>query len=107
VTHELKTLPVYWDAVERGDKAFEVRRDDRGFQKGDIVRLMRLEEGFRNKDYHLPFSLRGEPMYGVLEFRIRYILTGGQFGIEPGFVVLQLEPADAACLPAQPEGVSR
>ena len=46
VTHELKCLPVYFDAVKRGDKNFEVRRDDRGFQKGDTIKLMRLlDEG--------------------------------------------------------------
>jgi|CXWL01.1.fsa_nt_gi hypothetical protein len=41
MTHELKTLPQYWDAVQRGEKTFEVRRDDRGFQKGDVLELVR------------------------------------------------------------------
>lgn len=42
VEHVLKTLPDYFDAVARGEKTFEVRRDDRGFQKGDILVLHRL-----------------------------------------------------------------
>ena len=39
--HKLKCWPVYFDAIERGEKNFEVRRDDRGFQKGDIIELQR------------------------------------------------------------------
>jgi hypothetical protein len=27
-THTLKTYPVYWDAVDRGEKTFEIRRED-------------------------------------------------------------------------------
>lgn len=84
--HELKTSPVYWDAVARGDKTFEVRRDDRGFQKGDILHLVRSEylPDARNPTY-------GNKAASTLVRRIKWILTGGQFGIEPGYVVLQLE----------------
>jgi ASC-1-like (ASCH) protein len=39
--HELKTTDVYWDAVNCGEKTFEVRRNDRGFQKGDLLHLIR------------------------------------------------------------------
>ena len=38
--HTLKILPVYFEAVLRGEKNFEIRdNSDRGFQKGDIVVL--------------------------------------------------------------------
>ncbi len=37
--HELKTWPAMFEAVWRGDKTFEVRLDDRGYQKGDTVTL--------------------------------------------------------------------
>lgn len=85
MTHVLKTLPQYWDAVQRGDKTFEVRRDDRGFQKGDIVELLKIHPGTRHPDTNYDGS------HKIITRRIRYILTGGQFGIEPGYVVLQLE----------------
>ncbi len=84
MTHELKTLPAYWDAVERGDKKFEVRRDDRGFAVGDMLRLVRFAKN----------SMTGEWRVNqrrALTRRVTYILQGGQFGIEPGFVVMQLE----------------
>lgn len=93
--HILKTLPPYWDAVLRGDKTFEVRRDDRGFQKGDTVALVRSDGKntvYREDlptDARLPTCRYATENY-VLKSRITYILTGGQFGIEPGYVVLGL-----------------
>ena len=85
--HVLKTLPDYWHAIERGEKTFEVRRDDRGFQKGDVLVLRRLRKSFggvwvedRSPD-NSPYDLR---------FAVTYVLTGGQFGVEPGYVVMAL-----------------
>lgn len=77
IEHELKCLPVYYNAIECGDKTFDVRRDDRGFQRGDTVVLQKYD---RAVGYMGP----------ELRFKISWILTGGQFGIEPGFVVLAL-----------------
>jgi Domain of unknown function (DUF3850) len=90
-THELKTLPVYWDAIERGDKPFEVRRDDRGFQKGDTLVLIRYQPGH---GYFYDYS-EGPRSMKRLERRVTYILTGGQFGIEPGYVVMGLEKVES------------
>jgi hypothetical protein len=88
-THVLKTVAVYWDAMASGDKTFDVRRDDRGFQKGDLVELHRLNEEYNKTQVETNWD--GKPK-NVLVRRIRWILTGGQFGIQPGYVVLQLEP---------------
>jgi hypothetical protein len=95
MTHTLKTLPAYWDAVERGEKTFEVRRDDRGFQKGDELQLLRSDGvhimppgGLQSAEWAKAAKERS-----IIRRRISYILTGGQFGIEPGFVVLGLAPA--------------
>lgn len=43
VTHELKCLAPYYDAIECGDKTFDVRRDDRGYQRGDTVVLRKYD----------------------------------------------------------------
>ena len=37
--HEIKIQESYYEAVLSGDKTFEIRYNDRGYQKGDMVRL--------------------------------------------------------------------
>lgn len=39
IVHQLKTWPTYFRPVWDGDKTFEIRYDDRGFQRGDMVSL--------------------------------------------------------------------
>ena len=80
VTHKLKTWIPYFDAVVSGAKPFEVRRDDRGFQRGDRVQLVEVSEPARGMI----------PTGREAVYEITYVLTGGQFGIEPGYVVLGL-----------------
>lgn len=88
--HELKTWDVYFDAIERSEKTFEVRRDDRGFQKGDTLRLIRMK---KHRDGSWIEHRRPHDNSRItVERKITYILTGGQFGIEPGYVVLGLKP---------------
>lgn len=91
--HKLKTLAAYWDAVASGAKNFEVRRDDRGYQRGDILVLRRMRE-----DNPATYDMDGftrAAQHKEVRRRITFILTGGQFGIEPGYVVLGLEMCEA------------
>ena len=37
--HELKTWPRYFREIINGKKTFEIRKDDRGFEVGDILEL--------------------------------------------------------------------
>lgn len=92
--HILKTTDVYWDAIERGEKNFEVRRDDRGFQKGDVLILRRVEFSTFSADKKIIESRcphRNTPR--DLRRKVTYILTGGQLGVEPGYVVMGLKKA--------------
>lgn len=82
--HALKTWPEFFDAVCEGRKTFEVRRDDRGFREGDILGLQRWEP--ERGDYTRDGT--GHPIMRAV--RVTYVLPGGQFGVEPGFVVLGL-----------------
>ncbi|MCS3692055.1 hypothetical protein ABIF07_001029 [Bradyrhizobium elkanii] len=84
--HVLKCWPVYFDALASGMKNFEVRKDDRGFQKGDTLLLQRTRP---NDLYRVETDYHGKVCH-ELRFAINWILTGGQFGIEPGYVVLAL-----------------
>lgn len=90
-THELKTLAPYWDAIERGEKNFEVRRNDRDFKNGDILKLHRLRP-----DMPTHYDMDDSFQKRTITKRITYVLTGGQFGIEPGYVVLGLADIEAA-----------
>jgi ASC-1-like (ASCH) protein len=42
--HKLKTWTEYFQAINRGDKTFELRVNDRDFQNGDILLLQEWNE---------------------------------------------------------------
>lgn len=85
--HVLKTHAGAWDAIERGEKRFEIRRNDRFFQRGDIVVLRKTD------DKGLYYATAPGTKFGTLDlrFRIGWMLQGGQFGLEAGYCVFQLE----------------
>lgn len=45
MVHELKTLPIYYQAVEKGLKTFEIRRNDRNYKCGDLLILKEYDKG--------------------------------------------------------------
>lgn len=60
MTHQLKILPEYFEAVQKGIKNFEIRINDRGFKVGDKLLLQEWHDGkytgreiTRNVDYIL------------------------------------------------------
>ena len=75
--HELKCWPPYFDHMVRGRKRFDVRPNDRNFREGDLVWLREFseEDGYTGRH-----TIRV----------VTYVLPGGQFGIEDGYVVLGL-----------------
>lgn len=77
-THDLKTWPEFFHAVAEGRKTFEVRKNDRGFQTGDLLVLRRFE------------PKKGIYTGELLSVRVAYVLSGN--GIEPGYVALGLGP---------------
>jgi hypothetical protein len=82
VEHEVKCWPPYFEAVTSGSKPFEVRKNDRGFQKGDALIL---------KEWNPTYNYGSGTYTGrVHRCIITYVLPGGAFGIEPGYVVLGL-----------------
>lgn len=77
---ELKTLPDFFMAVARGEKTFEVRKNDRNFQVGDDLYLREWSEttGYTGRKFFK---------------RVSYVLTDPAFGVQPGFAVLGLKSA--------------
>lgn len=76
--HELKVWPQFFDDIFHRRKMFDVRKNDRDYRVGDWAI-------FRNYDPESKTYLGG-----ICGREITYILDGGQFGIEPGYVVLSL-----------------
>ena len=76
--HELKCLSDYFEAVRSGAKSFEMRKADRDFAVGDVLWLREV----------------GGPGFVYTGRNLRrlvtYVLPGGQFGVEEGYVALGL-----------------
>ena len=97
--HHLDTPKSHWNAIEAGLKKFEIRKDDGGLQLGDIIHLYCCSD--EDTDSFGCISCTYENEYGccvedrdkakVLTFKVGWIMTGGQHGIEPGYIVFSLE----------------
>jgi len=96
VTHVLKTWPRYLDAIGRGVKTFEVRRDDRCFRPFDELLLREWDPD--RKDWGKRW----------IHCDVTYVLHGGQFGIEPGYVVMGIRlPGNHEWPPEDNDTISR
>lgn len=78
VEHELKVASEFFDAVESGQKPFEIRKGDRPFKIGDTLWL-------REVDLVLAYTGR------EVRKRITFVLRG--WGMESGYVALGLTPS--------------
>lgn len=79
--HELKIYKSFADAIISGDKTFEVRHNDRGFQKGDKVRFKVEDNSEKREDHPISKKL----------YEITYVLNS--WGINEGFVVFSIKEA--------------
>lgn len=90
--HVLKVAPAYMDALLDGSKTFEVRRNDRGFQRGDTLLLWEWEY---RKGRDEPWSIDRQ-----VRAKVTFVFSGDPSlrdcgGVHPGYVVLGLAPAPA------------
>lgn len=96
--HTLKTHPAYFRAVRDGTKTFEVRKDDRAFQCGDTVILTFADPDSPSAAWAPPAPPlgheRGSDNRSDITRKIGFVLRGGQFGLEPGYVAFSLLPAE-------------
>lgn len=76
--HYLKTETEYYQAVEQALKTFEIRKNDRDFQVGDLIYLTEVVNG----------TYTGRKLSPM---QINYIFHGGEYGLEEGYVILQLK----------------
>ena len=80
--HELKTHPPFFGWVFGNvNKRWEIRRDDRGFQVGDVLHLREFDPTLNGGTY--------TGRNGLVE--IKNITSGAIAGLAEGFVVLDIE----------------
>lgn len=76
--HYLKTWPPYFEEVYQGKKNFELRKNDRNFQIGDILVLQE-------------WTAETEQYTGrEIAKKVEYVLEGGSLGLEEGYVIMAL-----------------
>ena len=65
-THELKIKKEYADFVLNGIKTFEIRKNDRDYQVGDLVKFKVIDGDLEMPDvYLITYVLKGVPQYGL------------------------------------------
>lgn len=78
--HEIKLREEFADAVLSGDKCFEIRYNDRGYQKGDLVKFKVVDS--------LGIPCGFNPLNNGF-FEITYVLSG--WGLQEGYVVFGIK----------------
>lgn len=84
--HVLKTDSDVFKAVVSGDKTFEIRKDDRNFQVGDLLDL-------RETIYSGESMQRGAPLKytgSTHVVRIGYIMRGPIYGLADGWCIMSI-----------------
>ena len=76
-THKLKCWPMFFDAIKSGDKTFEIRKNDRAFKVGDVLRL---------EAWDPEFAIYIGAEFDVL---VTYMTDWGQ---KEGFVIMAIRP---------------
>lgn len=77
--HVLKTETKYYQAVERGEKTFELRKNDRDFKVGDMIYLKEIVNGIETGRQLPPKEI----IYIFMDFDI-------VDGLKSGYCILQL-----------------
>lgn len=79
--HDLKTIQPHFNHMWNNLKTFEIRKDDRNFKVGDVVRLHEYDP--QNKTYSNSQIIR----------LITHILRDApELGLMPGYCILSLKP---------------
>ena len=85
MTHELKILPNYFNDIMFGNKRFEIRKNDRGFNDGDKL-ILKEWSTLRN-------GYTGNEITALVDY-IHY--GNGDFGLAEGYCVMGL--TDIVCV---------
>lgn len=77
--HELKIQEDFANAVYAGDKTFELRYNDRGYQKGDLIKFTAVDK--------MSLKIYNHPINDLL-YEITYVING--WGLKEEYVALAI-----------------
>ena len=77
--HKIKLNEEFCDSVFCGEKNFEIRKNDRGYQKGDIIKFIPITN----------MGLKFFHPIGDTSYEITYVLSG--WGIKEEYVVFGIK----------------
>lgn len=96
-THELKTDAAVFDAVARGLKTYELRKNDRGFFAGDELILRETRFTGAEMASGAPLEYTGR----VHVATVTHMLTGPIYGLAAGWSILSLGQSDLTAAQAR------
>lgn len=80
------TLKIKWkyliDVLDNG-KNFEIRKNDRDFNKGDTIKFIPVD---------LCGNIIANPSIDIPIFKITYVFYGGEYGLDEDYCVFGIEP---------------
>lgn len=78
-THELKIKPNYYISVMSGVKNFELRKFDRDYEVGDLIKFIVINDN-------------GQAFKSNIVYKITYILCNcEQYGLKDGYCIMGIE----------------
>lgn len=81
MVHLLKCWPEFFALVFSGVKKFEVRKNDRNYQEGDVLVLREWDP--ETTSYSGKACVK----------KVEHVMAGGDFGVKVGYVVLGIGDA--------------
>ena len=82
--HKIKIKKRYYDAVLKGEKTFEIRKNDRDYKVGDIINFIPIAD---ECDMILP--------HNQTSYKVTYVFHGGEYGLEEGYCVFGIAPVES------------
>lgn len=82
--HKIKIKKRYYDAVLKGEKTFEIRKNDRDYNVGDIINFIPIAD---DCDMILP--------HNQTSYKVTYVFHGGEYGLEEGYCVFGIAPVES------------
>ena len=84
--HLIKLKETFVTPILNGEKTFEIRINDRGYNKGDLIKFIVVDNN-GNRDNYSPFSKAFD--IETKTYEITYILSG--FNIDKDYVVFSFK----------------